>query len=714
MLSDSSKQYIKDQLPVLMRQLGLPEKKNFSCINPDHTDRKPSMAYDRKHQQLHCFGCGAKYDTFDVLRIMYGWNGKELFRQAAEMFGVEKDTIAYRPKMSPQIGKKTVPDVPQLSEKDIVLDLTDPLQAAHDALMDPNNVQAQPVLQYLHSRGFTDDDIRRFKIGYVPSCNAPLAAYPQFQNRSPKAHLYNITLPYQRADGSCYYFVSEICDRNQVDQWNGKYRKINNVPGSAYNEFYLTGTEVPENIFVVEGIYDAMSVEACGGHAIACVGTAYARIVEICKQYHPDTTLIISLDNDDAGEKAASKMSEELDLIGIRNYVAHVAVGKDANEDFAKNRDVFQQRVRDVVIGVQEKLDQIKKQELEGYYATSAGGCLQAFVDHISDSMTSPCYSTGIPSLDTVLDGGLYNGLYILGAISSLGKTSLCLQTMDYIASQGNDVLIFSLEMSRYELMAKSVSRHTYNYAFTNFADWRLAKTTRDILQGSRYANYTTNECDVIQHAIIDYQQYAGHIFIHEGIGDIGVSQIYEAVKNHIALTGVRPVVLIDYLQILAAYDVHMTDKQNTDKAVLELKRMSRDLQIPVVGISSFNRENYLSPVNLSAFKESGAIEYGSDTVIGCQYEGMDYQPKDGAGKMENETEHKARVNQLLDNIAEMGRLGQPLPVQIKILKQRNGAKGSAVVDFMPKFNYFIDRPANSSKRQNNGGVYISNGSIKF
>lgn len=706
MLSDSSKQYIKDQLPTLMRQLGLPTRKNFSCINPDHTDRKPSMSYDRKHQQLHCFGCGAKYDTFDVLRITYGWSGKELFDQAAEMFGLEKDTIAYRPKMRPQIGKKTVDDV--------ILDLTDPLQAAHDALMDPNNVQAQPILQYLYSRGFTDDDIRRFKIGYVASCNEPLAAYPQLQNRSPKAHLYNIALPYQRKDGSCYYFISEICDRTQIDNWNGKYRKINNVTGNIYNEFYLTGPEVPENIFVVEGIYDAMSIEACGGYAIACVGVGHARLVEICKQYHPNTTLIISLDNDAAGEKAASKISDELTMIGIRNYIAHVAVGKDANEDFAKNRDVFQKRVHDVVIGVQEKLDQVEKELLEDYCATSAGGFLQPFIDHIADSATSPCYSTGIPALDAVLDGGLYNGLYVLGAISSLGKTSLCLQIMDNIASQGNDVMIFSLEMSRYELMAKSVSRHTYNYALETLGDWRFAKTTRDILQGSRYANYSINERDVIQHAIIDYQKYADHVFINEGIGDIGVSQIYDAVRNHIALTGVRPVVLIDYLQILAAYDVHMTDKQNTDKAVLELKRMARDLQIPVVGISSFNRENYLSPVNLSAFKESGAIEYGSDTVIGCQYDGMDYQSKD-TGKMENETEHKARVNQLLDNIAEMGRLGQPLPVQIKVLKQRNGAKGSAVVDFMPKFNCFIDRPANSNnKRQNNGGVYISNGSIKF
>ena len=49
---------------------------------------------------------------------------------------------------------------------------------------------------------------------------------------------------------------------------------------------------------------------------------------------------------------------------------------------------------------------------------------------------------------------------------------------------------------------------------------------------------------------------------------------------------------------------------------------------MPIVGISSFNRENYTAPVNLSSFKESGSIEYSSDVLIGLQYDGMDYEVK--------------------------------------------------------------------------------------
>jgi len=60
----------------------------------------------------------------------------------------------------------------------------------------------------------------------------------------------------------------------------------------------------------------------------------------------------------------------------------------------------------------------------------------------------------------------------------------------------------------------------------------------------------------------------------------------------------------------LNAHNPNASDKQNTDKTVLELKRISMDYIIPVLAVSSFNRDNYLNPVTMSSFKESGAIEW--------------------------------------------------------------------------------------------------------
>ncbi len=99
------------------------------------------------------------------------------------------------------------------------------------------------------------------------------------------------------------------------------------------------------------------------------------------------------------------------------------------------------------------------KTDKEKYLDTATSHYLQEFIDGIANSVDTPFLPTGFPKLDNVLDGGLYEGLYIIGAISSLGKTTIITQIADQVASQGHDVLIFSLEMARSELMAKSISR---------------------------------------------------------------------------------------------------------------------------------------------------------------------------------------------------------------------------------------------------------------
>ena len=68
------------------------------------------------------------------------------------------------------------------------------------------------------------------------------------------------------------------------------------------------------------------------------------------------------------------------------------------------------------------------------YQATSAADEINLLYDSIKESTRDPAASTGFDILDRNLDGGLYPGLYILGALSSLGKTTLALQLADNLA----------------------------------------------------------------------------------------------------------------------------------------------------------------------------------------------------------------------------------------------------------------------------------------
>lgn len=326
----------------------------------------------------------------------------------------------------------------------------------------------------------------------------------------------------------------------------------------------------------------------------------------------------------------------------------------------------------------QAKVKQAEVNEKEKYLETTASFNLKSFVKDTKNGKKS--ISTGFENIDKVLDGGLYAGLYCIGAISSLGKTSFCLQIADNIAKGGRDVLIFSLEMARNELIAKSISRLTFLYSIDN-NNPKYAKTTRDILTESYEVKKISFEA-----AINKYRDYAKHIFIQEGIGDIDVKKIREIVEKHKRITGNTPIVLVDYIQILAPVEKGNTDKQNIDKAVIELKKISRDYDTVVIGISSFNRQNYNAPVNMTSFKESGAIEFSSDVLIALQYMGMDWQ------EGESERERNKRIKSIIQKATEDGGNGKAQSIQVKILKNRNGKKGDVCLNFYPKFNHFVEK----------------------
>lgn len=330
-----------------------------------------------------------------------------------------------------------------------------------------------------------------------------------------------------------------------------------------------------------------------------------------------------------------------------------------------------------------------KRKEL--YLRTSAKNYVQSFLDGVTASIDTPAIPTGYDELDKVLEGGLYEGLYFLGAISSLGKTTFVLQMADQIAQQGQDVLVFSLEMARSELMAKSISRLTYLNVLEKGLPNGYAKTTRGITAGKRYAGYKADEKKLIQNSVIEYSQYADNLYIHEGVGTIGADEIRKTVEHHIKYTGNTPVVIIDYLQILAPEDPRATDKQNTDNAVLKLKRLSRDHKLAVIGISSFNRENYTNAVSMTSFKESGAIEYSSDVLIGLQFSKQREVDEHNRNKRTNEPKLIVNVDE------EKGK--DPREIELKILKNRNGATGGSIdYDYYPLFNYFVEKEPTQPK----------------
>lgn len=592
-------------------------------------------------------GCYQNSDIIDIIGKQYGITDDHYkFNKAYEVFGLDIDSGNIEKAKEIKPCQKS--DNLQAATKPETEDYTDFFLQAH------NNINKT---DYPQKRGLSKDVIDRFSLGYVEEWQSPKAL--KEGKKPPKSP--RLIIPTSKGS----YIARDT--RNNLTEEQNRFSKMKEGASELFNTEAL---KAGKPVFIVEGEIDALSIMEAGGEALATGSTANInKLLTLLEEQPPTQPLLIALDNDEAGEKAAAALGKGLKELGICFYKVNISAEyKDANEALIADKDAFLEKVRNA-----EKIANAEREAAkEAYKQTSAANHLQDFVNGISASANTPYIPTGFPKFDEILDGGLYEGLYIIGAISSLGKTTLALQIADQIAQQGQDVLIFSLEMARTELMAKSISRITFidvsDHIIDNNGSIRNAKTARGITTGSRYANYSQQEHDLIKNAIKTYSEYAGNIYISEGIGNIGAAQIRETVAKHISFTGKTPVVLIDYLQILAPYNDRGTDKQNTDKAVMELKRISRDYKAAVIGISSFNRQNYNQAVTMEAFKESGAIEYSSDILIGLQLKGA-------GGK---------------DFDANAAKGKNPREIELVILKNRNGATGKTLAyEYYPLFNYF-------------------------
>lgn len=572
----------------------------------------------------------------------------QIVTECAAYYGIEidpeKDQDHSRPKAKP-----AAPAPLQQDHQEEAPDFTDYFRQANKHLAETD-----------YHRGISQATLDRFLIGYDPAWRHPKA--PDTVPLSPR-----LIIP----TGQGSYVARDT--RSNLTEKQEEYKKLKAGGAHFFNWKGIYKAQKP--VIVVEGEIDALSIIDAGGEAVALgsAGMAKTFIKELAEApTKPPQPFIISKDNDNSGETAAENLRAGFKELGIPFYEIDITGdSKDANEAYMKDPAGFKAAVQ--------------KAEAVEIEKESVGYSLQSFLDEITASENIEACSTGFPDLDKILDGGFYPGLYVIGAISSLGKTTFTLQMGDYIAQHGRDVLIISLEMARKELIAKSVSRLTLLNDLEQNGSTAHAKTTRQILTGKLYRCYTPEEKGLIMESIKQYKGYANHLYIHEGIGDIGVDFIKKKVQQYKAITGQAPVVIIDYLQILAPHDPRSTDKQNTDHNITELKRLSRDEDTPVIAISSFNRDNYYSPVGMSAFKESGSVEYSSDVLIALQYDGFELKNDE----RDQSKERMTRIKMLLEQMQVNAEKGLPQRVQVKILKNRNGIRKTAVLRFYPRFNYF-------------------------
>lgn len=578
----------------------------------------------------YCHACQHGGDVIDLCQMKTGADYNTALSLLAESIGITIDQ--YRPGTTQEAvkrhetaaGNRNTPPADKgpenATETPTEADYTAYYQECRQRITDP------AAAAYLRSRGISPETAAAYWIGYDPAADPAQSNHP-----CPR-----LIIPTSRA-----HYIGRRIDGIK------EYAKLN-PKGSTpaiFNSKALYAQGVQE-VFIVEGAIDALSLLEAGYTAIALNSAGnFNTLLQLLEDQRTDATLILCPDSD-KDPKTAATVKKNFDTLAAglqRLNISHIFADingkyKDANEHLTNNKDSFLEAVREA-----QRKTAARPDNTAYYIDTLMTGEIERFKDD---------KKTGFTNLDE-RSGGLYSGLYALAAISSLGKTSFALQLADQLAEAGHEVIYFSLEQSRLEMVSKSIARRTAQN------DIDKGVTSLAIRKGLQSLQ--------VMEAKQEYKEaVADRISIVEGNFNCNISFIGDYIRQYIQRTNARPVVFIDYLQILQSADEtwRQSTKEIIDSTVTELKRISRELDLTIIMISSVNRSNYLTPIDFESLKESGSIEFTCDVVWGlqlrCLNEDLFSQKEKIKDKRERIKQAKAETPRQIELVCLKNRYGRP------------------------------------------------------
>lgn len=679
-MNDQVKEEIKKHLREYAEETGRPTGKElFRCFNKDHQDNDPSMQF--KETYYKCYGCKTTYDIFSLYALDHNLDVKADFRKIKEDLARK-----YNIDLKEENNERTTKEPKKEPKKENRQDFTSYYKTCS------KNVGKT---DYFLKRGITEEVIKKYNLGYdIESKYIVLPVSKSF---------------YMQRD------TLELSTEERKAQKRSKHNILKDATIELFNLDILKEADFKSVIFITESILDALSIEVVNPETktIALNGLQNReRLLEELIERDFKGYLVLALDNDEnlSGQKASRDFKKELESKGFR-AIALNDLDKKIEDTYKGCKDLNELLVNDaeelerLITQYKTTLENyLKKEALQVLNQENAVNYLEDFNETILDEELRTPTKTGIERLDKALNGGLYKkNLVIIGAISGLGKTTLALQIADNIARSKQDVLIFSLEMSKEELIAKSISRLMYLKALERHYT-ALALSTREILRGEGLKTVANKEQEerkeIYLEAYEDYKEnIAPNVFITEcnENNEITLEAIEERIKKQIAITEEKPVVIVDYLQIIENKERGLTDIQATSKVVKDLKRLARKYKITILVISAFNRGANYTDTDYTSFRDTSTIEYTADVLITMQYSVLDKANDVGEERTSNE-----KLQKKLKQAVEEASRKNPYELTLKILKNRNGIKKNlAYVDFYGKHNYL------NFREKNNNGDYI-------
>ena len=364
---------------VISRRVPLTKKgQNYWGCCPFHNEKTPSFSVNEEKGFYHCFGCGEHGDIISFTMKSENIDFKAAISELADMAGIKM----------PEFKQKSPA---QIEAEETYVKITERAAQKFQELLYTDS--GKHALEYIKKRGFTDEMIKKYRIGYAPKSNIISSTFNNI-----KIDKLTATGLVRVGDYGPYDFFRDklmfpiFNAHNQIVAFSGR-----SLDGSEPKYINTTDTELfhkRQTLFgfnfardaihranrsiVVEGQIDAIQMQNHGfGETVAPLGTALTEdhIAILCKS---NRNIVFCFDGDNAGQKAAVRACT-LVLPFLRETsdvrFAFVTGGKDPDEILKTSGENAMRKIIDNAVPL---IDFLWECVNKNYLITTPGGRTQA------------------------------------------------------------------------------------------------------------------------------------------------------------------------------------------------------------------------------------------------------------------------------------------------------------------------------------------------
>lgn len=338
---------------------------NYKGRCPFHNEKTGSFFVSHARQTYYCFGCGAKGDMFTLVQELEGVDFRGALKLLADKAGVQIENVREESK----------------TEKDKLYAALEDATLYFESKLSDN----PEALEYLKSRGLTDESIKLWQIGYAPEEWRGLKDHLEKVGYTKEVLLKvglikqgddQVKEPYDVFRGRLVFPLFDASGK--VIAFSGRALKQDAVPKYlntpetvlfSKSEVLYGLDKAKEDIrkknfaILVEGQMDlVMSHQSGVKNTVASSGTAFTELhLERLKRLSP--RILLAFDGDEAGEKAAEKSSLLGLSLGMEVKIAKLPKGEDPAELAKNSPDTWKEILRQAVHSIEHILGGILEAE---------------------------------------------------------------------------------------------------------------------------------------------------------------------------------------------------------------------------------------------------------------------------------------------------------------------------------------------------------------